>query len=449
MVPAIRYPYFDPTTKQYSVVETAPITLDVARGTLASSDTVVAERLPLRTVLRPERAAPLSSWPFYWLLLALAPVPATLRRVLRLRQWRAREQSAAKRIRDLAGSHGSPSPHELRRLFLDALRERVPAVGHVRDPLARVLRRAGVSDAAALEAESMLARLDDSAFSGSGTLDDRAVRDAAALVHIVDREALPNACAGARTRWRHHARPRNRRRASRGAHRSGAHLLEGVRAYQSGQFAVAERRFAQTTNAAPRAVDAWVNLGVAAWEAADTAQAARAWHYALRLDPLESETRERLGSIQALGPRSAAYVAPLSIDLLAGVVLALWLGGWVVLALSGRGGVSDRLAGSRAGASLSRWSAWSALFELRERLEARDLGVLTRGRALLEIAIGGWSVRWRLVGAGEAGRLGATGGWLGPHHLRWRRAPGGCPPATCFPIEPVQPPRLTGSAPAR
>ena len=64
---------------------------------------------------------------------------------------------------------------------------------------------------------------------------------------------------------------------------------DGVRAYRREQFAIAERRFAKAASDAPRAVDAWVNLGAAAWEAADTAQAARAWHQALRLDPLDAE----------------------------------------------------------------------------------------------------------------------------------------------------------------
>jgi tetratricopeptide (TPR) repeat protein len=287
----------------------------------------------------------------------------------------------------------------------------VPAVGHARDPLARVLRRAGVSSAAALGAESLLARLDDAAFSGSGSIDERAVRDAAALVDVVDREALPNsvperALTGATalilmTAVALHAAPTDAERS----------FADGVRAYQSGQFAVAERRFARTTSVAPRAVDAWANLGAAAWEAADTAQAARAWHHALRLDPLESETRERLGSIQALGARSAAYVAPISIDLIAGIVLALWLGGWLVLALPDRWrpNAARGLAGGSIAVALV---GLAALFELRDRLESRDIAVLARGRALLESPAADGGVLAPL-GAGEAGRLGAReAGWV-------------------------------------
>ncbi|MEO6527456.1 MAG: BatD family protein [Gemmatimonadaceae bacterium] len=445
-IPGIRYPFYDPDTRRYAVIETAPISVNVTPGSLAPSDTVVAARLPLRIVLRPERSEPFSSRPSYWLLLALAPIPASMRRAFRRGRWRARDESAVKRLRTLAGSRSAPPPRELRRLFLDAIRERVPTVAHARDPLARVLRRAGVSDDAALEAETLLARLDDAAFSGSGALDDRALREAAELVDMIDREALPNVAA---------------RRALGGAgvllvivglvataapEAAERSFAEGVSAYRRGQFSIAERRFARAASAAPRAVDAWVNLGVAAWEAADTAQAARAWHHALRLDPLESETRERLRSIQALGPRSAAYVAPISIDLLAGIVLALWMAGWLVLALPEpwRPGAARGFAGGGIALALI---GVVGLFELRERLEARDLAVLLHGRALLDAPAADAAVLAPL-GAGEAGRLGAReGGWV---HIAFDGARAGwVPSGEVVPIDPVRTARLTGSTPVR
>jgi tetratricopeptide (TPR) repeat protein len=445
-LPAIRYPYFDPATQRYVAAETAPIALDVSRSTLAPSDTVLAARLPLRVVLRDERPLPLSSRPLYWFLLALAPIPASLRRVFRRRRWRARDESALIRLRSLASSTASPPPRELRRLFLDAMRERVPAVGRDRDPLARVLRRAGVSDDAALEAEALLAKLDDAAFSGSGELEPHAVREAAELAGMVDREALPTAFA---------------RRALSGAsmlllfvsvatyaasENAERSFADGVRAYQRGQFAIAERRFAVTANAAPRAVDAWVNLGVSAWEAGDTAQAARAWHRALRLDPLESETRERLAFIQSLGPRSAAYVAPISTELLAVVLAVLWYGGWLVLALpyDWRPGVARGIAGGAIALALV---GVAVLFELRERLDARDLAVLARGRAILESPAPD-ATALATLGAGEAGRLGAReGGWV---HITFDDARSGWVPAgDIVRIDAAPPARLTPLAPVR
>jgi len=221
---------------------------------------------------------------------------------------------------------------------------------------------------------------------------------------------------------------------------------EGVRAYQRGQFAVAERRFLRVTSAAPRAVDAWANLGTAAWEGADTVQAARAWHHALRLDPLDAEARERLATLQPLGPRSAAYVAPLSIDAVAGVVLAAWLGAWLLLALPAAR--QPRAARPIAGGAIAvALAGLAGLFELESRIEARDLAVLVHGRTLLETPAPE-ARSLAAVAAGEAGRLGAReGGWV---HLTVDAARAGWVPAgALMPVEPVQPARLTGLAPVR
>jgi tetratricopeptide (TPR) repeat protein len=446
VVPSIRYPYFDPVIRRYAVIETSPIPLVVGAASLASSDTVTAARLPIRLELRAERPAPLTARPLFWALFALAPLPVALRRIVRRRRLDTSGLSAVRRMRAIADARAPVPARELRRLYLDALRERVPNAGRDREPLARTLRRAGVSDGAALEAESMLARLDDAAFSATGALDERALRESAEIVATVDEEAI---------------------RPSRGAARvSGALVLalslaglahaasgeaerlfdDGVRAYQRGQFAVAERRFLRVTTLVPRAADAWANLGTAAWEGADTAQAARAWHHALRLDPLDAEARERLSALQPLGPRSAAYVAPLAIDAVASVVLASWLAAWLLLALPGS--VRPRAARPIAGGAIAvSLVGLAVLFEIESRVEARDLAVLVHGRTLLETpASEGRSLA--VAAAGEAGRLGAReSGWV---HLTVDAGRAGWVPASALmPIEPVQPARLTGLAPVR
>jgi hypothetical protein len=447
IVPAIRYPYFDPVIRRYAVIETSPIPIVVGAAALVSSDTVpAAARLPIRVELRAERPAPVTARPLYWALFALAPLPAALRRIVRRRRLDTRGLNAVRRLRAVA-EHRTPVPaRELRRLYLDALRERVPGAARDREPLSRTLRRAGVSDGVALEAEGMLARLDDAAFSATGTLDDRALPESAEIVEMVDREAM---------------------RPSRGVARAAGALAllllvagaahaaaddvqrafdDGVRAYQRGQYAVAERRFLRVTAAMPRAVDGWANLGTAAWEGADTAQAARVWHHALRLDPLDAEARERLGALQPLGPRSAAYVAPLSVDAVAGVVLVAWLGAWLLLALPGgrRPRATRPIAGGAIAVALV---GLAALLEIESRIEARDLGVLVQGRTLLETP-GSESRSLAAAAAGEAGRLGAReGGWV---HLTIDAARAGWVPARALmPIEPVQPARLTGLAPVR
>ncbi|MEO8563069.1 MAG: hypothetical protein ABI601_13385 [bacterium] len=445
-IPSIRYAYYDPSRKSYDVAVTTPLTLNVAAGGLAPSDTMLGPRLPVRVSMRPELGAPLASRPVFWALLVLAPIPAALRRAVRRRRWRARGLSPLKRLRLLSASRVPPSAPELRRLFLDALRERVPSIGREHEPMARLLRRAGVSDATALEAEALLGRLDDAAFSPGGELEPRDLGEAAEIAAMVQREAMPIHAVG---------------RALTG---SSAMLIiavvgvlgatdavernfaDGVRAYQRGQFALAEKRFQRVTADAPRAVDAWANLGSSAWEAADSAMAARAWHHALRLDPLDAEARERLAGVQVLGPRSAAYVAPISADLLAGVALGVWLVAWMVLALPERWrtGPARRLAG---GGIVLALVSLAALLEVNARLEARDLGVLVHARSLLDSPAPD-APMVAPAGAGEAGRLGAReGGWV---HLTLDATRAGWVPAgSVMPIDPVQPARLTGLAPLR
>ena len=196
----------------------------------------------------------------------------------------------------------------------------------------------------------------------------------------------------------------------------------------------------------PRAVDAWANLAAAAWESADTAQAARAWHHALRLDPLDDETRDRLAAVQPLGPRAAAYVAPLAPDHVAVVVLAAWIVAWLVLALPP--GRRPRAARPIAGGAIAvALVGLAGLFELEARLGARDLGVLVRSRALVETPSAD-APALATAGAGEAGRLGAReAGWV---YLTLDATRAGWVPASAvMPIDPVQPARLTGLAPIR
>ena len=449
VIPSVRYPYFDPVLGRYAVIETVPIPLVVAPGSLASSDTATGPHLPIRVVLRDERRDPLSSRPWYWALFAIAPIPATLRRLSRRRRIAAAGSSPIRRLRALADAPSPPPARDVRRLFVESLRERVPAVGREREPLGRVLRRAGVSDDVALEAEAMLAHLDDAAFSGAGTLGDRAVREALEIADMVDREAIRPSRAAVRAASAVALLVAVALTATATAHavdESGRLFADGVRAYDHGQFSLAERRFLRVTSEKPRAVDAWANLAAAAWEGADTAQAARAWHHALRLDPLDDETRDRLASLQLLGPRAPAYVAPLAPDHIAVFVLAAWVLAWLVLALPpGRQPRATRpIAGGAIAVALV---GLVGLFELEAQLGARDLGVLVRSRALVETPNAD-APSLATAGSGEAGRLGAReAGWV---HITLDATRAGWVPASAvMPIDPVQPARLTGLAPIR
>ncbi|MFL5606167.1 MAG: hypothetical protein ACJ8AD_06970 [Gemmatimonadaceae bacterium] len=414
-VPGLRYPYFDPARGTYDVAVTDSIALDVASASLASADTSLATRLPIRTVLRAEVPPELPARGWYWVLLLVAPAPATLRRLRTRRRHRAAGVSAARRLRRLAAARTPPAPRELRRAFLDAMRDRVPALrdSSSRLPLGRALRYAGVTEATALEADEVLERLDAAAFSPVGRVDRALVQRAAAIAAAVDDEAV-----------RPSPSPTQAGPATIVvlALLLGAQLIampdavtrtfaDGVAAYERGELAAAQRLFMRTSARAPRAVDAWANLGAAAWTRGDTANAALGWQRALRLDPLDGEVRERLATVQPPLIGSAAYVAPVPVNAMALAALALWISAWLALALplSWRPPQTRALAG---GALVLAVVALGGALELRDRADVRGLGVLRSGRELLDAPTPAAPAA-ASAAAGEVGAMGAReGAWV-------------------------------------
>jgi tetratricopeptide (TPR) repeat protein len=413
VVSGIRYPFFDPERGGYDVALTDSIALDVSSASLASADTSLATRIPIRTVLRAEVPPGLPSRGWYWLLLLLAPAPATLRRIRGGRRRRVSRLSAARRLRALSALRKPPAPGELRRAYLDALRERVPSLGDSasRLPLGRTLRYAGVTEATSHEADTVLDRLDAAAFSVAGRVDAELVKRAVAVAAAVDDEAV---------------RPTLSRNTPAtalvvalfvGAQMGGLPdavartFTDGVHAYERGEFAVAQRLFARSAARAPRAVDAWANLGAAAWTRGDTARAAFGWQRALRLDPLDADVRERLAAVQPPLIGSAAYVAPVSVNATALAALVLWLSAWLALALP----ASWRPLHTRAvagGALVVAVIALGAALELRDRADVRGLGVLRTGRELLDAPTPA-AAPAAAAAAGEVGALGAReGAWV-------------------------------------
>jgi len=406
-VPPVRYPFFDPARRAYDVALTDSLAFDVASATLASADTASASRLPIRRVLRPERSLPLSSHGWYWALLALAPAPAALRRVLARRRRRASTQTAVRRLRTLGTARRPPSPRDLRRAFLDALRERVPAVGAdvpARVPLGRLLRRAGVTEDTAHAAEIVLGRLDAAAFSPAGVVDSTLVTRALEIAASVDAEAV-------------------RPMPSRGELTTGLAVVllvaasaggmpdavvrtfgEGVQAYDRAEFATAQRLFARSAARAPRAVDAWANLGSAAWARGDTAHAMLGWQRALRLDPLDDDVRDRLAVVQPPLLGAPAYVPPVPVSAVALTALALWVVAWLALALRvvRRTPYLRPLAG---GALAVAVVGLAATLELQERASVRGLGVVRGSRDLRDSP----SLDGAAVAAATAGEVGSVG----------------------------------------
>ena len=413
VVPAIRYPYFDPERVAYGTAVTDSISLDVAAATLATLDTAATPQLAIRTELRDEVPPPIPARPWFWLLLAAAPAPATLRRVVRRRRRRAAGVPPGRRLQSLVGARSTPPARELRRLYLDALRERIPTLtlATVQAPLARQLRRVGVTEATAVVAEELLGRFDRAAFAESGESVATLAKDAAAVVQAVDAEAVRRRSEAGRTLvivatitligGSLIAMPTD----------AAQSFSQGVQAYTRHQPVAAERWFARAATRVPRAPDSWANFGTAAWAANDSARAALGWQRALRLEPLDVESRERIAAIGPIAIDAEGYVPPVPVNALAAVALALWIVAWLALALPAarRPGAVRPVAG---GIIVVAVVALLAALELDQRLDPRGLAVLRGATTLLDDPSP--TANSSATGTvGEVGRLGIREGeWI-------------------------------------
>lgn len=437
-VPAIRYRYFDPERATYDVAATDSLMLEVSAAALVASDSTPVQRLGIRTSLGEERAPPLASHPWFWAVVVLAPAPAAVRQLRIRRRRRAPRRPALLRLRALAGAP-AVNVREVRRIFLDTLTERVPAVGlgPTSVPLARVLRHAGVTDGTADRAASLLAELDVAAFAGVALVPADIVKRSLTVARAVDAEAVR---APASTR----ALPLILIATfllgvvgATGAPEPLARAFsDGVDAYRRNDFAEAERLFARVSARAPRAGNAWANLATAAWARGDTALAAAGWQRALRIDPLDAESRERYAAVQSLSPGDAAYVPPVSVNAVALAGLLIWVGGWLLLAIpaSRRPETARSLGGGGVVLSLL---LLGATLELARRSRASGLGAMRSSRSLLaEPAANAAAIA--AATAGEVGALGAREGAWVRITVDAERA-GWVPVATVLPLDqPVQ-----------
>jgi hypothetical protein len=413
-VPKIDYPYFDADRGSYAASTTPPLSLDVASASLAALDSAPVTRLGIRRALREEEPPPVPSRPWYWILLAVAPVPAAYRRARGKARMRTDRRSALRRIKHSAAKKERLTARELRKLYLDAVGERVPAtIGATqRDSFARALRRGGVTPETADAAGTLLERLDAAAFSPAGRMRDEALADAVKLVQGIDAQAVRPRTTAPATRTvvmliciagvasAAYALPRG----------VEATFTQCVQAYDHSAFTTSQHLFARVVTRAPRAVDAWANLGTAAWSRGDSAAAVRAWQRALRLDPLDDEARDRLDAVVPPLMRAPGYVPPLPVDALAVAALLCWLGAWIVLIVP----PARRPRNARAisgGVIVMAIVLLLGAFEVQERLDPSGLGVLRTSRVLLDAP--GSQAAIASGNIGETGRLGAREGpWV-------------------------------------
>ncbi len=421
VLPPIRYAYFDPEAREYRVATTQAETLHVTPGALAESDSGGApNRLAIRDHYRGELAEPLYTREGFWLLLAAMPLPAALILVARRPRRPRRSAPAARALDRLVRQRGNTDVRAVRQVFLAAISERIetPLVELVEPTrLERALRLTGVTDESAAEARVLLERLTASAFAPDRARAADAAARAQAVYRRVDREARARrarSSGGTNVVLLLVAASLSATALLAASEAPGAEqFASAVAAYERGRYAEAAERFQEVTLLAPRAPDAWANLGTAAWAASDTARAALGWQRALRLEPLATDVRDRLELLSGAS-QGAASVPPVPMLPIALLAAGLWGAGWLGLAWRGW----RRRPG---GARLAMWLVSGAAIVgavaagLEDRLAARDLAVVGRGASLHVLPVLS-SERGASVFTGEVARVTERrGGWT---HVR-------------------------------
>ena len=410
-VPPIRYGYFNPDTRRYAIASAPGERIDIDPGSLASSDTVRAEPLlALRREFRGPARHPPHEQSYYWLVFALAPLPAMTGRMRRGAPRRAAPPSALAILRALARpSVARRDPCEVRRAFASALGERlgVSAERFTRPgALARALMRAGASTATASEAERILRQLDEAAYGPATALEPDVAQRALGIVRTVDTEALPR---------REVRLPRTLILVAAAALPIAAGTLRaisidtaredfdrGVSAYERRHFAIARTAFTSVAHAEPWAPDAWANLGTTAWATHDTAGAAAGWQRALRLEPAATDVRDRLQLAEPNGVGSIGFVPPLSSSVAFWAAVVLWCVAWLVAAVLAFRRRAPHRVGTRRLAYAAGLVGLLLLFgalDLDQRQAARNLAVIrSTARISSDPALGGDTKGTAVVG---------------------------------------------------
>jgi tetratricopeptide (TPR) repeat protein len=384
-IPAMEYHYFDPIARVYTTAVSAPITLRVANGDLVEMPTraaAAAAAVPL--TLRPQlQGATRLRLPFWWawlLIVLAAPLPWLLTAMRRRSPRAPRVKSAAERIEDpketLQGG-------DLRSLYAAALAARTGVrLDRATSPgaLASALKREGVTDETARDAEALRDLLDRTAYAKGARGSDLRERVKGVLKRVTDEARAQMArtlllllltsaalLAAPAPAW---------------AQQSTAETLraftEGQTAYTGRDYARARDAFLEAARSAPRDPAAWANLGTAAWEAGDTASAVLGWQRALRLDPLAGDLRPRLERVRAPQLRGVARVWPVPPLPVAMLALALWVVAWWLLARRARRGP----LGWRLMVLAPSVLCAIAAYVIEDRLKAQDLVVIATSAPL-------------------------------------------------------------------
>ena len=353
-VPPLKYWYFNPRTKRYEAATSEPVDVRVTAGAVAAtatpaSDAVAAATdaaMPIRATIGDDTPLPLGSNLIVLILVGLAPIAAfaswMIRRPRRVRPALTPRQ----RLASIGERADEDAIREVRRVLGEGLRTRTgldAAKLTASGAWVMALRKVGVSGESAAAVEALIAELDAACFAGTAPLQPPGAGWAAQAreaLRLVDGEAIRSTPA------RLPAMPTVARAAmpallvfmavGTGLATEPSDAREsfalGATAYAGGDYVRAARHFADATRGAPRAANAWANLGTAAFLAHDTANAVVGWQRALRLDPLDAASRGNLQRVRAPQESGAARVVPIPPRPTALIALLIWFAAWGIAA---------------------------------------------------------------------------------------------------------------------
>ncbi|MBI1808702.1 MAG: BatD family protein, partial [Gemmatimonadetes bacterium] len=132
VVPALRYPYFNPYSRRYEIAQSDPIAVRAVATAIDSTaapppqaPVASADTLSLRPTLGAEAPAPLGDSTPVLVLALLAPLPALGAWWLRRPRRPRRVPSPRERLEQMTRGTARASTADVRRAFLDALAQRV------------------------------------------------------------------------------------------------------------------------------------------------------------------------------------------------------------------------------------------------------------------------------------------------------------------------------------
>jgi hypothetical protein len=392
-VPAVRYTFFNPDGRRYETAVATPLRVSIAAAVAAAPDTTATDRaLAIRTEYRGALGQPLYSHLEYWLLFAVAPLPALMLGVRSRTPAHPRAVNRRRELRAVAADRAAGA-RGLRRAFTVALGDRLgvsPELFSRTGALDRLLRHSGVPAALAAETERFLRKLDEAAYAAEGMLPEGAGKRALDLYARIDAESVrPWETLGG-------APPLivailllgvGAGIAAAIPETPAALFDSGIQAYTAGDYTSAQRAFGGVARREPRAPDGWANYGTAAWAANDTARAVAGWQRALRLEPLASDVRTRLADVHEETIASAGFVPPVTLTGLAIALACCWWATWLAIgarARRRRGSLRPTLMCALATTAV----AIAAVYQ-GDRLAAADLVVVrTAGSLAVSPALG-------------------------------------------------------------